>query len=69
MNKPSCDMPRVFTVRETAAQMRISRNTAYREIREGHIPHLRFGRRIVVPMAALNKMLGCGSDSDDGGQS
>jgi excisionase family DNA binding protein len=36
----------------------ISRDAAYDAARRGEIPTLRFGRRLVVPVAALRRMLG-----------
>ncbi len=35
----------------------IGRNTVYREIRSGKIPALRFGKRVVVSRAELDKLL------------
>jgi excisionase family DNA binding protein len=40
----------------------VSRDSAYEAARRGEIPVLRFGRRIVVPVAALRKMLSDGED-------
>jgi excisionase family DNA binding protein len=52
------DNPReVLTVQETATTLGISLNSAYEGIRRGEIPHLRIGRRIVVPVAALERVL------------
>ncbi|MCZ6708554.1 MAG: helix-turn-helix domain-containing protein [Chloroflexi bacterium] len=48
---------RVLTVQETADALGISLNSAYEGIRRGDIPHLRIGRRIVVPMEALERLL------------
>ena len=36
----------------------ISRNAAYQAARRGELPTLRFGKRLVVPTAALRQMLG-----------
>ena len=46
-----------LTVAEVAALLRISRSTAYEAVRTGQIPSLRFGRRIVIPKAALHCLL------------
>ena len=48
----------VFTVSEAARLLRISRNSAFKAARQGELPTLRFGRRLVVPKAKLLKMLG-----------
>lgn len=47
----------VCTVAEAAAMLGIGRTLAYRGIREGWIPSLRLGRKIVVPVAALQELL------------
>lgn len=47
----------VLTPMETARLLRISRGTVYEQIRCGNIPSIRMGRRILVPKAALMKML------------
>lgn len=46
-----------ITVEEAAALLRIGRNTAYDAIRAGQIPALRLGRRLLVPVPALTRML------------
>ena len=47
----------VLTPLETAKLLRIGRGTVYEQIRIGVIPSVRMGRRILVPKAALMKML------------
>lgn len=47
----------VLTAVETARLLRIGRGTVYEQIRCGNIPSIRIGRRILVPKAALMKML------------
>ena len=47
----------VLTPVETANLLRISRGTTYEQIRLGVIPSIRMGRRILVPRAALMRML------------
>jgi excisionase family DNA binding protein len=48
---------RVVTVKEAAAMLRISRGSAYEAVRRKEIPSLRVGRRLLVPLAALERML------------
>ena len=48
---------KVFTVFETAKLLDLSLPAAYAAIGRGEIPHLRIGRRILVPVAALEKLL------------
>jgi excisionase family DNA binding protein len=45
------------TVEEAAAILGISRPSAYEAVRRGEIPSVRIGRRLLVPNAALAKML------------
>jgi len=46
-----------LTVSEAALVLGVSRDVAYQSVRNGEIPSLRFGHRIVVPTAALIRML------------
>jgi excisionase family DNA binding protein len=43
----------VLTATEAARLLRIGRATCYEQIRQGVIPSIRLGRRIIVPRAAL----------------
>lgn len=45
------------TVDEAAALLGISRNTAYDMAAAGRLPTIRMGRRLLVPKAALEKLL------------
>jgi excisionase family DNA binding protein len=36
----------------------LSRNTAYARATDGTLPTIRFGRRLLVPKAALDRLLG-----------
>jgi len=47
----------VLTPTETAKLLRIGRGTVYQQIRCGAIPSIKLGRKILVPRAALMKML------------
>ena len=46
-----------LTVEEAAATLGISRAFAYEAVRRGEIPSIRIGRRILVPFAALGRLL------------
>lgn len=48
-----------LTVSETARILGIGRNSAYGAISRGEIPVIRVGKRLLVPKAALETMLGC----------
>ena len=45
------------TVPEAAEMLGMSRNFAYQLVREGKLPSIRFGKRILIPIAALTKMV------------
>jgi excisionase family DNA binding protein len=46
-----------MTLDEVAPVLGISRDTAYKGARSGDIPTIRVGRRLLVPTAALRRML------------
>ena len=46
-----------ITVEEAAQRLGIGRNTAYEAVQRGEIPSLRIGRRLLVPVAALERLL------------
>jgi excisionase family DNA binding protein len=47
----------VLTVEEVARELRISRNLAYRQVREGKIYSIKCGDRYLIPMKSLEKLL------------
>ena len=49
-----------LSVPEAAQLLGVSRMTAYSAVREGTIPSLRIGRRVLVPRAALDPLLAQG---------
>ncbi len=46
-----------YTVTEAAALLGIGRTAAYEAARTGAIPTIRIGKRILVPVAALERLL------------
>ena len=46
-----------MTIPEAAVYLGVSRNSAYKAAREGSIPSVRVGNRLIVPKAALEKLL------------
>jgi excisionase family DNA binding protein len=57
-NKEQEQMERLtVTVSEAAKILGVSRMTAYTAVREGTIPSLKIGRRVLVPRAALERLL------------
>ena len=47
----------VLTVDEAAVYLRISRGLAFAAVRDGTLPSLRIGRRILVPRRQLEALL------------
>lgn len=52
------DLPPILTVEQTAKVLGISRGLAFTGVRNGDIPSIRIGRRILVPRDRLRQMLG-----------
>jgi excisionase family DNA binding protein len=50
--------PLTISVPEAGRRLGIGRNAAYDAARRGELPVLRLGRRLVVPLAALDRKLG-----------
>jgi excisionase family DNA binding protein len=48
-----------LTVVEAAERLGIGRNQAYEAVKNGQIPAIRIGGRLLVPEAALDRMLEC----------
>lgn len=46
-----------MSVEEAAEALGISRALAYELVRRGDLPHLRLGRRVVVPRKALERFI------------
>lgn len=46
------------TVEEAARLLGIGRGLAYEMVRVGRIPSIRFGRRLLIPRRALERLLG-----------
>lgn len=45
----------LLTVSEVAERLRISTGLAYELIRQERLPHVHLGRRVLVPVAALDE--------------
>jgi len=48
---------RTLTIEEAAKVLGIGRNNAYEAAKRGEIPTIRIGKRILVPVAAFERML------------
>jgi excisionase family DNA binding protein len=53
-----------LTVREAARISGFGIQAMYRGVRDGIVPHIKLGRRIVIPRAALNRWLETAGDFD-----
>lgn len=51
------DERRTLTVDEAARELGIGRTLAFQMARTGELPVIRLGRRVLVPRAALERML------------
>jgi len=49
---------RTLSVREFADSLGVSFDSAYRKVQSGDVKSVRFGRRILIPQAELNRILG-----------
>ena len=49
--------PKAISVQEAGKLLGISKNSAYAAAHDGTIPTIKIGRRLVVPVAALDRML------------
>lgn len=47
----------VYTVAEATRLLKVSRPTVLAAVHSGKLPHLRLGRRVLIPRAALERML------------
>lgn len=53
----SHDQRKTITVDEAAIALGISRNHAYEAVKQGDLPALKIGRRILIPKAAFERLL------------
>jgi excisionase family DNA binding protein len=49
--------PDVLTVKETAAVLRLGKNKTYELINNGTIPHIKLGRKVLVPKKKVLELL------------
>jgi excisionase family DNA binding protein len=50
-----------LTVNEAAERLGIGRNQAYEAVKNGQIPAIRIGKRLLVPEAALERLMNVGA--------
>ena len=46
-----------YNVREAARLLGLSRNSAYQACLKGEIPHLKIGKRVLIPKIQLERLL------------
>ena len=51
------DKRRCITVPEAAAMLGLSRNFTYELVKQKQLPVIKFGKRLLIPRVALEKML------------
>lgn len=54
-----------LSISEAAKTLGIGRSAAYEAARTGELPTIRIGKRILVPIAALDKLLACEPTNDN----
>jgi len=47
----------VYTVKEVSKLLHLSRNSVYQGILTGEIPHVKVGKRILIPRVSLERFL------------
>ena len=57
MGKPNSKQPETYTVPDAGRRLGLGRNASYDAARRGELPVLRFGRKLVVPRIAFERML------------
>lgn len=48
---------RIFSVMEAAQYLGISKSLAYRLVNEGEIPAIKLGKRLLIPVTAIDKLI------------
>ena len=57
---------KTLNLEEAAKALGISRSSAYEAARKGEIPTIRIGKRLLVPLAALERLLSDAGQSSGG---
>ena len=57
MNANNLTAPAVYSVEEAGRVLGLGRAAAYEAARRGQIPTLRIGKRVLVPIKALERLL------------
>jgi excisionase family DNA binding protein len=51
------DSRRTYTVEQASKLLGIGRNNGYQAVRRGELPTIKIGKRLLVPKAALDRLL------------
>ena len=57
MGMPDNREPETYSVPDAGRRLGLGRNASYEAARRGELPVLRFGRKLVVPRIAFERML------------
>jgi excisionase family DNA binding protein len=57
MSSTTLDERKTYDVDEAGRLLGIGRNAAYEAVKSGQLPVIKMGRRLLVPKAALDRML------------
>lgn len=55
---PTRDLPKLYTVPEATALLRMSRAWVYQAVRDGRIDSVQLGRRRMIPASAIDALMG-----------
>lgn len=58
MSNNNESFPEIMTVEEVAKLLRLKRATAYEYVKQGYIPHIKFGKQIRVVRKKLLEAIG-----------
>jgi excisionase family DNA binding protein len=53
---------RTYTVEQAGRLLGVGRNQAYEAVRSGTLPSIKIGKRLLVPKAALDRLLSGGAE-------
>ena len=59
--------PLVYTIQEAAILLNLGRSSMYQAVRNGSIPSVKLGRRILIPRTALEQFLLKAGQPENGG--
>ena len=57
----------VYTIQEAAILLNLGRSSMYQAVRNGSIPSVKLGRRLLIPRAALEQFLLKAGQPENGG--